>query len=440
MKIKVMSEKLKVVLVCHFSNAKVRKHLPLDNRKLYNFVRRFIGLETKGSGYKDIAAWDTNFIDNFKVRNDVELAVISAHRGLKKNVVHFKEEGVDYYFVQCDTATFLKRIIKNSALWHRFNPMRPIVHKLVRKIKPDIIALMGAENAYYSGTVLGLEKEFPVIMKAQTIYNNPNRGKYGIVDKKNAYVEYLIFKALQYVSVTSKMHYQLYRNFNQTAYNFKWSLGTTYPKVKPVREKEYDFVNFANNMIPAKGFPDVLQAMAIVIKKHPLAKLNLIGTPTLENKTIFSKIIEDNRMDGNVIFTPFFEKQEDLFQHLQKSRFAILPYKLDYISSTTFQAMHYEMPVVVYKTEGTPTLNKDKECVLIAEMEDINQLAERMLQLLEDSQKVEELRKNAKELADYINDGKRISDEIMENFKAIVNHYNNNIPIPDELIYNPLMQ
>ena len=74
---------MKIALICAFSNSMVRSHLPLDNRKLYNFVRKCLGMEPMKEGYGDVASWNTNFINNFKVRNDVELIVISAHSGLK---------------------------------------------------------------------------------------------------------------------------------------------------------------------------------------------------------------------------------------------------------------------------------------------------------------------------------------------------------------------
>lgn len=433
-----MLEKLKVVLICHFSNQMVREHLPLDDRKLYNFVRRCLGMETKRGAYSDIAAWNTNFINNMKVRGDVELTVVSAHGGLKKSVVHFEAEGVQYYFVRCDRATLLKRLIKSPALWHKLNPMRPIVRKIVRKVNPDIVALMGAENAYYSGTVLGLEKEYPVIMKAQTIYNNPDRVKHGVVDAKNAYVERLIFDALHYVSVTTKMHYQLYRGFNQTAYNFRWAFGTTFAEVATVKDKEFDFVNFTLHMIPAKGYPDVIEALSIVKKTHPNVKLNLIGTPNKADGDYFHGLVKKLGLEDNVVFTPLFPSQLDMFQHLQKSKFAVLPYKLDYIASTTYQAMYYEMPVICYETAGTPLLNKDKECILIADMGNVESLAEKMLILLDNPEKAEILRHNAKELVDFKNDGKKISDEVMAVFHAINEHYHKGTHIPANLLYNPL--
>ena len=83
---------------------------------------------------------------------------------------------------------------------------------------------------------------------------------------------------------------------------------------------------------------------------------------------------------------------------------------------------------------GTPTINADKECILIAEMENVESLAEKMLVLLENPDKADELRKNAKQLVDNRNDGIKITNEIVRNFRAIVNNYNNGTPIPEEYL------
>lgn len=83
---------------------------------------------------------------------------------------------------------------------------------------------------------------------------------------------------------------------------------------------------------------------------------------------------------------------------------------------------------------GTPTINEDKECILIADMDNVEMLAEKMLLLLDNPNKAEQLRRNAKEKVNAMNDGKKISDEIVRNFRAIVNHYNNGTPIPKEYL------
>lgn len=175
-------------------------------------------------------------------------------------------------------------------------------------------------------------------------------------------------------------------------------------------------------------------ALAIVKKTHPNVKLNLVGSPTPQDEKLYHDLVAEFDLKENVVFTPSFELQKDVFQHIQKARFALLPYKLDYISSTTWQAMYYEMPVICYKTMGTPTINADKECILIAEMENVESLAEKMLVLLENPDKADELRKNAKQLVDNRNDGIKITNEIVRNFRAIVNNYNNGTPIPEEYL------
>ena len=428
-----MEKPIKVALVCHFSNSKVRDHLPLGKRKVYSFIRKLVGLPTNGVSYGDLAGWDTYMIELLRKRDDVDLYVISAHTGLKHRKCSFELEGVHYYFVRCDEATALKHIIPSPSLWHKMNPTRPVVRRIIKKVQPDLIALIGAENPHISGTVLGI-KDIPLIVKCQTIYNNPERKKTtGEFDEKNAYVERLIFKDLQYVAVGSGMHCHLFREFNTMAYNFRWNLGNLLPEVKTV-EKEYDFVNFAMAMIPKKGYPDAIQALAIVKEHYPNVRLNLVGGSSEDNKEALQSLVKELDLEKNVVFTPFFERQEDLFQHIQKARFAVLPCKMDSVSSTIRQAMHYGLPVVCYKTEGTPKINADKECVLIAENSDVEDLAKQMLKLMENETLAKELRNNAKVYATRWSDDEGNSNQMSRNFHAVVEHYYNGTPIPEELL------
>ena len=427
------TNKLKVTIVCSFSNAKIRECLPLSQRKLYTLCRRILGLPTKTTMYGDVAGWDTYMIELLRKRDDIDLTVISAHSGLRRRVASFELEGVHYHFVRIEGATLLKHLISSPSLWHRLNPVRPVVRNLIRLDEPDVIALIGAENAHISGTVLGIEG-IPLIVKCQTIYNNPDRGKSGLVDAKNAYVERLLFQDLQYVAVGTEMHNKLFRQFNTRAYNFKWPLGNLLPEVLPVK-KEYDFVNYAMAMIPKKGYPDAIKALAIVKEHFPNVRLNLVGRSSKEDMDTLQSLVSEMHLKDNVTFTHFFERQEDLFQHLQKSRFAVLPCKMDSVSSTIRQAMHYGLPVVCYRTEGTPLLNQNKECVLIAENGDIEELASKMLQLLSDDDKVERLRRNAKEYSRRWSDDEGNLRQMVDNFYAVVDNYRNGTPIPERLLY-----
>lgn len=431
-----MEKPIKVAMVCHFSNPMVRSHLPLDNRVLYKTARKLLGMPIKRGGYGDIAAWDTYLIEFLSKRRDVELFVISAHSGLKKSVVSFIEGGVNYYFVKCDYATLLKRLIKSPSLWLKLNPMRPKVKNIINKIHPDIVTMVGAENAHIASTVIGIDN-YPVLIQCQTIYNNPARTEYSTIDEKNAFVERELFKTAKYVAIPSQMHYDLFKKMNSKAFVFDWKAKTPLPKVEYNGPKEYDFVNYALTMDFRKGYHDSIRALAVVKERYPNVTLNLTGGSTTEQKEELISLVKKLNLQDNVVFTPFFEKQEDLFRHIQKSRFALLPSKIDSIAGTMVQAMHFGLPLVCYETVGTPKLNKEKECALIAEMNNVEQLAEKMLLLLDHPDKAEMLKKNALERLEKRNNMDACTERLVNTYKAIVDYDNEGIPIPNHLFFNP---
>lgn len=421
-------------MICHFSNSAVRARLPLDDRRLYSYMRKILRLPAKSMSYGDIAPWDSNIIEGFKTRNDVELHVISAHTGLKKNVIAFTEDNVDYRFVRCDQATMLKHLIPSPKIWLWLNPMRKIVTRLVTEIQPDIVLLFGAENAYISSTILGLDN-YPRMVMCQTIYNNPQRKEFSVVDKKNAYTERKIFEGNKYFSTISDMHRNLLREMKPDATIFHWEATTPLPKVKTDVEKEYDFVNFALEMSLKKGFHDSIKALAIVKREFPEVKLNLTGGCPSNVRKELEQIIEELDIKENVIFTPFFEKQEDLFQHIQKARFAVLPCKMDYVAGTMTQCMHYGIPLVVYETSGTPSLNIEGECVMIAKNSDIEELAEKMVYFLRHPEETKQMAVRAKLYSERFTNRKKIVDEILKSCYAVIEKEKEGKDIPKEVLF-----
>lgn len=427
-------KRIRVAMICHFSNSEVRKRLPLDSRKLYVFARWLLRMSSKGKGYGDIAPWDSNLIAGFKERDDVELHVISAHSGLKKKTISFAIDNVSYNFVRCDDATLLKRLMPIPKVWLKMNPLRKRVRRIIETINPDIVLLFGAENAYISSTILDLGS-YPRMVMCQTIYNNPKRKEFDKVDRINTYVEREIFSSNKYFSFISEMHRDLFAPMRPNAYMFHWSAETPYPEVNSIKEKEYDFVNFALGMSPKKGYPDAIEALAIVKQRFSNVKLNLVGGGSVEYKAELMELVKKLGLQDNVVMTPFFEKHEDLFQHLQKSRYAVLPCKMDYVAGTMMQSMHYGLPLVVYETSGTPTLNAEGECVLIAKHNNIEDLAQNMLWLLDNPEQAKSMAERAKAFADSKTDLRKAVNEIVQNCQAIVKHEKESVKIPEDLLF-----
>lgn len=428
--------RMKVVMICHFSTVEMRSHLPLDDRKLYGLVRKMLGLPAKSTTYGDIAPWDPDIIKFLK--NKVELTVISAHSGLKKKVVSFDCQGVNYFFVRCDEATLLKRIVYSDNLWRKLNPMVGRVKKIVDQVKPNIVCLVGAENAYYSSTVLGIQG-LPIYVLCQTIYNNPERINYGHVDSKNASTEMEIFRKEKYFGVYCKKHYNLLKEIAPNANIFKFGFPTDGNLLEPSPTKKiYDFVNFAHGMSDKKGYPDAIEAIAIVKNVFPDVKLDLVGAGNGEYDAYLKDLAKKKGVEKNVVFTPFFPDKKDLFCHIQQSRFALLPCKMDNISGTMMQAMQLELPIVVYKTTGTPSFNKEKECALIAEHSNVNDLAAKMLVLMDNPDRAEQLKRNAREYQEKLfRSAKENGNRLIENFKTIIANFNDGTPIIKDQLFNP---
>ena len=164
--------------------------------------------------------------------------------------------------------------------------------------------------------------------------------------------------------------------------------------------------------------------------------MNLVDGGNDVERAELKQLIKELDLENNVTFTPFFAERNDLFQHLQLVRFAVLPCKVDYISGTQIQSMQYGLPVVCYQTSGTPTLNKEKECVLIAEMNNVEDLAEKMMLLMDDEIKANELRTNSLEFSrKRIQESKEYMPCLVNNFKSIIANFNQGTPIPIEQLF-----
>lgn len=430
-------KKLKVVLLTCFSNEAVRACLPLDTkRRMYTLVRKMMRLSVKPITLGDVAPWTTALIDEFENRDDIELHVIAPHVGLKKRLVQFDMRGVHYYFFKTSFTLFLKHLLKSDKMWRMLETNSAQVKRLINKIQPDIVNLLGAENAHLSVTSLAI-KDFPIFVSCQTIYSNPNRIKYGEVNSKNLTTERLIHQKEHYFGCQGYMHHDLLLMNNPDAVIFEFQFpNRRFPKVKDIAKK-YDFTTFALQNTEKKGIYDLLNAFAIVVERHFNATLNINGGLVEPDRSRVLELISKLHLEKNIVITPFFEDQMDLFKQLKKSKIAVLPVKLDIIPGTVIQAMALGLPLVANSTTGTPLLNKEKECVALVPIDDVQKLAVTMLKVYEDSAYAEMLKSNALEYYNqHYNQNDRIIGKLIGDYKLVVDNYLNGTQIPQDRLFD----
>jgi glycosyltransferase involved in cell wall biosynthesis len=157
-------------------------------------------------------------------------------------------------------------------------------------------------------------------------------------------------------------------------------------------DKEFDFVYFASNI--SKACDLALEAFGIAHQRHPEITLDVVGNYTETYMSQLSEIIAKYGISDCVRFEGKLPSHEDVMNQIRKSRFALLPLKIDLTSGTIRESMANGLPVLTTITQGTPNLNKDYPCVLLSEIGDHQKLADNMCSLLEDDNLVKTLKEN----------------------------------------------
>ena len=429
---------MKIVLIAGFSNVEIREHLEFKkDRKWYHWLIRALGLPARVGEFWDSTPWVKNIIDEIEKQEDMELHVVGPHIRLKKSIETFQLRGVTYHYYRTEWTSLLRKL-NNYKLWKRLQQSTGYVRKILDEVQPDLVVLSGTENPPSSVGVLATGK-YPRLCLQQTIYNNPLRSEYSNPNRLIQDVEKDIFSQLNYFGVYCKMHYDLLHEYRPDALIFKFGYPSKGVLLIPSEvKKEYDFVNFAQMHGSRKGTPDSIKALAIVKEKFPEVKLNIVGGYDAACLDNLKQLCEQLNLIDNVSFTPFFERKEDLLLHIQKSRFAVLPCKLDHTAGTMHQAMQLGLPLVVYKTTGTPAFNRENQCVLIAEKENVEELAQHMIALMSNPTLANELRTNARAHQEKrVENNKKNGERLMQTFRAIVAYEKDKTPIPQELLFNP---
>lgn len=426
-----MNKKIKIVMVCHsFLNRAIRERLTWSWR---------------GCG-GDVAIWNKLLVEELEKRDDIELHLIAGMHHMKCLTQCFISGGTHYYFFKADVPflniswSHLGHLDARSNYWWA----RHCVQKWIGDIKPDIVNLIGAENPWYSASILGL-KGYPVFISMQSVYSNPDRFKVIKEDKSRSYFERRVISENRYFGVNSSSMPELIRRDANNPV-LMWNRfptpgggrGANFASKEDVK-KEYDFVQFSG-MTELKGVPDTIRATAIVKKEFPGVKVRMMGgiSPDFHDK--MNGLIKDLGVGNNVTLTGGYTKHSDLMAEAMKARFYILPTKVDTIPTTIFEATHLGMPVVSYTTGDIPKLNTGEERVLLAERFDVEGLARQMIRLLREPSLGAELNRKAREFTDkYFSNEANIEQHIAI-CRAVIGNYRNDTPIPESLMYNGYLE
>ena len=427
--------KLKIVWICHFSNELVRKHLNEGAGLLESFVRKILKKPLKVC---DFAQWNTNAIREFeKFTDDVELHVISPGYFMKNKESSFDENGIHYHFFK-DEQSFLDRIV--NKFWGRYplyKKNRAYIKGKIAEIKPDLVHVIGAENPNYSLAALDIPETIPQLVQLQTLMIDPDfKNNYPISEKMYEYragIERKILEKSNYIGTVVK---KFIAYINSDVKIKHPVLSTTLALTEPVdfsfEKKEFDFVYFALNISKAADF--AIEAFAIACKEMPSITLDIVGEYSASLKAQLDSRIAELGIEKNVFFEGKQATHDDVIHQIKKSRFALLPLKIDLISGTVREAMASGLPVVSTITPSTPKLNEKRESILLSKNGDHQAMADNMLKLLNDENFANMIRENAGVTASEKISNEQHMRKWVAAYHACIDNFKNGTQIPQELL------
>lgn len=427
--------KLKVVMLCHFSNALVRKHLKCGGglfERLIRFVLR------KPLKVYDFAQWNTNAVREMeKFTGNVEWHVISPGYKMQNKESVFVENGIHYYFFKDEKSAFSYLLDKFFFRKLTYKKNRAYISKKIAEIKPDIIHVFGAETSNYSIAALDIPKEIPHIVQLQTLTFDPEYKKASSINAEfydyRANLERQIIENADFVGTKSRV----YKNILSKLCNLKnpilrINLALEEKIDLSCNQKEFDFVYFAANISKAVDF--AIESFAIAHKSFPTATLDIVGDYSMDYRKTLDARIAELGIEKFVSFEGKQETHEDVIRQIKKSRYALLPLKIDLISGTVRESMANGLPVVTTITPDTPKLNEKRESVLLSPIGDHQAMAENMLKLLNDEKYAEMIRENAGITASERVNNEQVVRRWIEAYHACIANFKNGTPIPDNLL------
>lgn len=355
-------KKIKVVWICHFSNNEMNAIL-----KPRNNVPEF-------------SPWITSSIKMLENDDRFDLHIISPFEYISKNK-EFKLRGVTYHFFNA-FIPFIGRhwpgFLKFD-YWSNFTITKLKVKKIVNKIKPDIIHLQTAENAYISSSILPLFGKYPIILTVQGFISQ-SQNRHGYQVKERIKVEKQIFSKIKYSFYRTDQMKKDILDMNNNIKTFfnSYPIKDIYKDEYAAEEKIYDIVFFAR-ISREKGIYDLLDALAIIKRSIPNLSLCIIGGGNIQEVKEYSDSL---KLSNNIIWKGFLPTQIDVYNEVVKAKISVLPTHFDVIPGTIIESMMLKIPVVSYAVGGIPELNKEIETVSLVNKGEIKTLSEKIINLL----------------------------------------------------------
>jgi len=326
--------------------------------------------------------------------------------------------------------------IKRSHVWFRINLffLNPGIYFQMMKDSPDIIHTIGIRSFQsFIATIVAKKKKIPLVISDQGGLTTHPDLKSGGIFKKILYklqvpmINFIINNSTK-ISVANEYEKNIFEKFNQTSkieiIRNGINLETMKTKTDDFKKKHgisFPFVLFIGRFSKVKGIDILLHAIKILKDRPELENIRFVIMGVdfgFQNQMI--QMIDDFGIKEKIhlITNP---SREDVIAAYSESEFLVLPSRWELSPLTPLEGFAFKKPVISTNVHGIPSTITDRKNGILVKNEDFHELAEAIMELINDKQKCLEYGLSGYNLVKTECNSKSMTEKTLRMYNQIIN-------------------
>ena len=326
--------------------------------------------------------------------------------------------------------------IKRSHVWLKINLffLNPGIYFQMMKDSPDVIHTIGIRSFQsFIATIVAKKKKIPLVISDQGGLTTHPDLKNGGVFKKFLYklqtpmINFIIKNSTK-ISVANEYEKKIFEKFDQTSkievIRNGINLETMKTKTDNFKKKHgivLPFVLFIGRFSKVKGIDILLHAIKILKDQPELENICFVIMGVdfgFQNQMV--QMINDFGIKQKIhlITNP---SREDVIAAYSESEFLVLPSRWELSPLTPLEGFAFKKSVISTNVHGIPSTITDRKNGILVKNEDFRELAEAIMELINDKQKCLEYGLSGYNLVKRECNSKSMTEKTLRMYNQIIN-------------------
>lgn len=363
-------------------------------------------------------SWIVHLSNALARRSDIELHLITdssrvaSTQGVQKNgiVFHVVKSGLPF-------------------LGRNFPPWMPVdiltgfqldtsrLLRTIREIQPDLVHAHGTEASY---ALTAIKSGLPRLISIQGVISE--------YFKTNPNFRFRVVRHYEQYAVRNSRFFTCRTCFDSgfvRSQNANARIFTIHEAMSPVffgntwTLNDSDSLLYVGSLEKRKGIAVLLQALALVKRVRPGCSLKVVGRGSPEYTTSLQELCKREGI-GNAVEFLGFQRADQIAKLHPQAQVFVLPSENENSPNALAEAMVSGMPVIASDAGGIPSMVQDQVTGLLVQPRDPSQLAERIIDLLNNPEKRQRLATAARDIARHRHDPDRVAEQTVDAYREIL--------------------